>query len=298
MSDRLHAFSDDVLAEHDAVAIAELVRTGRLGAEEVARAAIERAARVTGLNGVVHDVYDNPRFGDPAAPLYVVPTFVKDNTDVAGLPTNHGTDAYVARPAKADGPYARQFMATGVTVLGKSALPEYGLNASSEFMTREPVRNPWHLEYSIGASSGGATALVAAGVVPIAHANDGGGSIRIPAACGGLIGLKPSRGRHLDGPEARAMPVNVVSEGVVTRSVRDTAAFVVAQEDQWRNPALPPIGLVQGPARRRLRIGMVVESVTGAHTCPQTKATPSSRSRCRSTSSSSGISCCTTASWR
>src|SRR5207248_323087 len=163
MSDRLHAFSDDVLAEHDAVAIAELVRTGRLGAEEVARAAIERAARVTGLNGVVHDVYDNPRFGDPAAPLYGVPTFVKDNTDVAGLPTNHGTDAYVARPAKADGPYARQFMATGVTVLGKSALPEYGLNASSEFMTREPVRNPWHLEYSIGASSGGATDRARAG---------------------------------------------------------------------------------------------------------------------------------------
>jgi amidase len=273
-NDRIHAFGDDVLADHDAVAIAELVRTRQVGVAEVTAAAIARAERVGALNAVVYDAYDAPRStGDPDAPLYGVPTYVKDNTDVAGMPSNHGTDAYVARPAGSDGPYTRQFLATGLTVLGKTAMPEYGFNASTEFQGREPARNPWQPEYSVGASSGGAAALVAAGVVPIAHANDGGGSIRIPAACAGLIGLKPTRRRHIDGPSARQMPINVISEGVVTRSVRDTAAFVAAMEDAWRNPALPPIGLVTGPAQRRLRIGLLTESATGMTADPQTKAT-------------------------
>ncbi|WP_246281785.1 amidase [Fodinicola acaciae] len=268
---RLHAFGDDALSDHDAVRIAQLVRKGELSTEEVAAAAVERAAEVAALNAVVHT--DQPRFGrDPAVPLFGVPSYVKDNTDVAGMPTNHGTAAYVAPPAKVDGPYARQFIGTGLTVLGKTAMPEYGFNATTEFMTREPVRNPWHTDYSVGASSGGAAALVAAGVVPIAHANDGGGSIRIPAACAGLVGLKPSKGRHVDGPTARAMPLNVISEGVLTRSVRDTAAYLAAAEDRWRNPALPPIGLVTGPARRRLRVGLIVDGVTGSQTDPQTKA--------------------------
>jgi amidase len=159
-----------------------------------------------------------------------------------------------------------------MTVLGKSRLPEFGLNASTEFMTAEPTRNPWHTGYSVGASSGGAAALVAAGVVPIAHANDGGGSIRIPAACAGLVGLKPSRGRTVDGEQARRVPINMISEGVLTRSVRDTAAFLAAEEDFWRSPVLPPIGLVEGPAVRRLRIGLILDSLTGP-VCPQTRAT-------------------------
>ncbi len=124
----------------------------------------------------------------------------------------------------------------------------------------------------MGASSGGAAALVAAGVVPIAHANDGGGSIRIPAAVAGLVGLKPSRHRHVDGEQARHLPINMVSEGVLTRTVRDTAALTAALEDYWRNPALPPIGLVQGPASRRLRVGLVLESVNGAVVDAQTRA--------------------------
>ncbi|MUM34501.1 amidase, partial [Mycolicibacterium sp. CBMA 361] len=136
-------------------------------------------------------------------------------------------------------------------------------NASTEYMTEEPVRNPWHPEYSVGASSGGSAALVAAGVVPIAHANDGGGSIRIPAACAGLVGLKPSRGRHRDGEQVSHLPIHMISEGVLTRSVRDTAAFVAACENHWRNPKLAPIGRVCGPAQRKLRVGMLMDSVTG-----------------------------------
>lgn len=271
---RVHAFTDDVLADHDAVAIAALIRGGDISAEEAAQAAIARIQRVDPeLNAVAFPAYERPRFSaDTSAPLYGVPTLIKDNIDVAGMPTNHGTEAFTARPATKDSPYSRQYLSSGMTVLGKSRLPEYGLNASTEFMTEPSARNPWHTDFSVGASSGGAAALVAAGAVPIAHANDGGGSIRIPAACAGLIGLKPSRGRHVDDEAARHLPINIVSEGVVSRSVRDTAAFFAATEDHWRNPGLPPVGLVEGPAQRRLRIGLITESATGAATCPETKA--------------------------
>src|SRR5581483_9792493 len=194
------------------------------------------------------------------------------NTDVRDMPSNHGTDAFVAKPAKRDGAYTRQYLSTGMTVLGKSRLPEFGFNASTEYRVAEPVRNPWHTEHSVGASSGGSAALVASGAVPIAHANDGGGSIRIPAACAGLVGLKPSRGRHVDGDQARHLPINMVSEGVLTRTVRDTAAFLAASEDYWRSPDLPPVGLVRGPADRRLRIGLVLDTVTGAPLDEPTRA--------------------------
>ncbi|WP_436496373.1 amidase [Actinokineospora sp. HUAS TT18] len=271
---RVHAFTDDALADHDAVGIADLIRRGELSVQEVESAAIERIKKVDPtLNAVAFPAFDRPRrSGDRQAALFGVPTLVKDNTDVAGMPCNHGTAAYVAKPSSSDGRYARQYLSTGMTVLGKSRMPEFGFNASTEYMGEDPVRNPWNLEYSVGASSGGAAALVAAGAVPIAHANDGGGSIRIPAAAAGLIGLKPSRGRHRDSEQAGKLPINMISEGVVTRSVRDTAAFFAAVEDHWRNPALPPVGQVFGPSRRRLRVGLVLETATGAEVCPQTRA--------------------------
>jgi len=271
---RVHAFTDDALGEHDAVGIAELIGSGAISREEVESAAIARLERVApALRALAHTAYDAPRRStDPDAPLYGVPTLVKDNTDVAGWPTNHGSEAFVAKPAAKDGRYTRQFLASGMTVLGKSRMPEFGLNASTEFRTGEPTLNPWNTRFSIGASSGGSAALVAAGAVPLAHANDGGGSIRIPAAAGGLVGLKMSRGRHRDGEEARLLPINIISEGVVSRSVRDTAAFVDAMERAWRNPRLAPIGRVEGPARRRLRVGILLESITDAVVDPQTRA--------------------------
>jgi amidase len=271
---RISAFCDDALADHDAVGIAELIRTGKVSREEVAAAAVERIRRVDPiLHAVVHEAFDRPRVsGDPDAPLYGVPTFVKDNTDVAGMPSNHGSAAFVGRPAHRDGRYTPQYLSTGMTVLGKSRLPEFGFNATTEFEDAEPTRNPWHTDYSVGASSGGSAALVASGAVPIAHANDGGGSIRIPAAAAGLVGLKPSRGRHVPGDQSRLLPIDILSEGVLTRTVRDTAAFLAAAENHWRNPRLAPIGLVQGPSRRRLRIGMILETATGSEICPQTRA--------------------------
>lgn len=163
MSTRVHAFTDDALGEHDAVGLAALIKRGEVSAAEAAAAAHARAEAVNPLlNGIVVEP-DSPRVGtDREALLFGVPTYVKDNTDLRGLPTQHGSAAFTARPAKADGPFAKQFLSTGVTVLGKSTLPEFGLNASTEFANAEPTRNPWNTEFSSGASSGGSAALVAA----------------------------------------------------------------------------------------------------------------------------------------
>ncbi len=140
-------------------------------------------------------------------------------------------------------------------------MSEFGFSASAEHPRLGPVRNPWNTDYTAGASSSGSGAFVAAGVVPIAHANDGGGSIRIPASCNGLVGLKPSRGRLPLDPDVRRMPVGIVANGVLTRSVRDTAAFYREAERIWRNPKLAPIGDVTRPGRQRLRIAVLTRSV-------------------------------------
>jgi len=265
MNDRVHAFGDDALGTHDAVALAEAVRRGEVSPQELADAAVARARRVDPtLRAVAHEGYDAPRVGAPDGRLGGVPSFVKDNRDVAGMPTGQGSEAFTPQPAATDSPFTRQFVGTGLSVLGKSRLPEFGLNASTEFMTGEPTRNPWDTGRSVGASSGGAAALVAAGVVPLAHANDGGGSIRIPAACAGLVGLKVTRGRHLLDPQSKPLPIDLVVDGVVSRTVRDTATFLAALEDTYRNPALPPVGLVEGPARRRLRVGVVHDSIVAS----------------------------------
>jgi amidase len=135
-----------------------------------------------------------------------------------------------------------------------------------------PTRNPWNPEYSSGASSGGSAALVASGALPIAHANDGGGSIRIPAAACGLVGLKPTRGRVAEAAEAATMPINIISNGVVTRTVRDTAHFLAGAEAHQAATGMPPIGLVEGPSERRLRIGLILDSVTDTPTDDETRA--------------------------
>jgi amidase len=272
---QINAYADDALGDHDGVALADLVRSGKVTSKELVEAAIERIAVVDPqLHGVQVRAYDRARRAtyDTAALLAGVPTFIKDNTDVAGLPTNHGSACFVAKPAKKDSPVTTQYLASGMVLLGKTRLPEFGFNAATEYRFDEPVRNPWNPEHSPGASSGGSGAMVAAGVVPIAHANDGGGSIRIPAACNGLVGLKPSRGRFLDGPQAKSLPLNVVAEGVVTRSVRDSAAYAAAAERYSPAAGMKPIGHVLGAGSTTLRIGLVIDSPAGAITDPQTRA--------------------------
>lgn len=276
LSGRVHAFADDALGDDDAVGVAQRIRRGEVSAGEVVAAAIERAERMAVLDAVAATDFETAmaRVELPfEGPLAGVPTFIKDNTALRGLPTRHGSRAVPPHPATADDAITSQYLSLGVIPLGKSRMPEFGLNASTEFVTEAPVRNPWNPAYSPGASSGGAAALVAAGVVPIAHANDGGGSIRIPAACCGLVGLKVTRGRLIEPASARALPVKIVVEGVVSRSVRDTAHFLAGAEAYRRNSRLPAVGLVTGPDRRRLRVGVVLDSITGHATDGATRAT-------------------------
>ena len=273
----VHAFCDDALADHDAVEIARLIKSKTLSAKEVTEAAIARAHKVEpSINAIATDCYDKALVESnklKSGFFAGVPTFIKDNRPVKGLPTHHGSDAIRAKPDKKHDPYTRQYIDQGFSVLGKSTLPEFGFNATTEPEHSEPTRNPWNIEYSTGASSGGAAALVAAGVVPVAHANDGGGSIRIPAACCGLVGLKPSRGRHVDSVQAKLLPINIISEGIVSRTVRDTAYFHAEAEKYYRNNRLPEIGRVEGPGSKRLKVGVITHSITGHDTDPQTLKT-------------------------
>ncbi|WP_254774274.1 amidase [Marinobacter sp. AC-23] len=182
-------------------------------------------------------------------------------------------------PATKTSPFAQQMLAQGFLCMGKSTMPEFGFNASTEPLHDAPTRNPWNLAYSAGASSGGSAALVASGAVPIAHANDGGGSIRIPAAVCGLIGLKATRGRVIENDASKSLPIDILSDGVVSRSVRDTANFIYQAEQYFRNPKLPTVGKVEGPSEKRLRIGLVIDSINGHKTDDMTRQTVEATAR-------------------
>ncbi|WP_330294396.1 amidase [Streptomyces sp. NBC_00503] len=274
----VHAFRDDALGEHDAVGLAAAIRRGEVSPAEAARDAGERVRAVDARLGAVQVRVESPAHGAGAGGAGTdgafagVPVFVKDNTDFQGLPTGHGSAAFRPKAARQHAPFVRQLLSSGVTVLGKTRLPEFGFSPTTEYDGAEPVRNPWHTGRSAGGSSGGSAALVAAGAVPIAHANDGGGSIRIPAACCGLVGLKPTRGRVVASALGRPMPIDLISDGILSRSVRDSAAFLAAAERHWRSPGLPPLGLVEGPSAQRLRIGFLLDSPNGVRSDDATRA--------------------------
>ena len=268
----ISAFRDDVLAYHDGVEVARLVASGAVRVDEVVEAAIARAERVNPtLNAIAFETFDQAR--DRAAQPIVgrfggVPTFIKDTDDVKGAPTRWGSRATPRRLARQSSKFVEHFSSVGLRSLGKSTMPEFGFTATTESLATGATCNPWHPDYSPGGSSGGAAALVAAGVVPFAHANDGGGSIRIPAACCGLFGLKPSRSRLPDVTHAKLMPMNLIAHGILSRTVRDTAEFFAAAERHYRNPGLPKLGLVSHPGHARLRIGMFTDTPYGLESDP------------------------------
>lgn len=264
---RVHALRDDAIGSDDAVAIAKRIADGEISALEAVDAAIQRLEVVDPLlHAVACERFEEARTdsGDlGSGPFAGVPSLIKDNTELAGLPTRHGSRAVPSRIADRHEPFTRQFLSSGLIPIAKTRLPEFGLTATTEFSIDEAARNPWNTDHSCGGSSGGSAALVAAGVVPIAHANDGGGSIRIPAACCGLVGLKPTRDR-LRGPlGSDRLPVNIVVNGVVSRSVRDTAKFCMAAEQHWHNPGLPRLGKIDRAGQGPLRIGMIAECPDG-----------------------------------
>ena len=261
------ATRDDALGTDDVMELQHRLRRRKVSARELQDAARARLEVVNPeLNAVVRDLDVAPAVNGPFAG---VPSALKDNEDVAGYPTLHGSWAPADTPATSTSPWIAQYLALGFEPIAKTTLPEFGLTASTESSRFGATRNPWDTTRSVGGSSGGSAALVASGVVPIAHANDGGGSIRIPAAACGLVGLKPSRGRLIDIPELDRLPINLVTQGVVTRSVRDTAYYFAEAERLQPAPDLRPMGMVVRPESRRLRIGLFTDAIAGIPVDPR-----------------------------
>ncbi len=264
-SGRVAAPQDDALGDDDGVALVARVAAGEVTPTELATAAIARAEAVEpSINAIVTADYERAlatAAASPSGALAGLPMFIKDMTPIQGLPTTYGSRSMIdSSPAVETGDFAKMFEAFGTVLLGTSSMPEYGLTCTTEVVDAPPTRNPWNLAHSVGGSSGGAGALVAAGVLPMATSADGGGSTRIPASVNGLVGLKPTRERLVGGPDDAKMPINLVTYGVVTRTVRDTCAFFAAAEGYHHNNRLPPMGLVDRPLDRPLRIGVVDSS--------------------------------------
>ncbi len=263
-----HSFTPDVLGTLDATAIAALIKNKELQASEVVAASIARAKAVNpAINAIVTDNFEvalknanniNTGF------FQGIPTFIKDMTLVEGIPCYFGSEAFSnAKPSKKTDAIAKQIFDQGFVNMGTSSLPEFGFTCTTEFANQKPTRNPWNLNHSTGGSSGGSAALVAAGVVPLAHSADGGGSTRIPAAACGLVGLKPQRGRILLSSMLETQIVDLAIDGVITRTVRDTANFYAEAEKYYKNKKLPAIGLVEGPSNKKFKIGFTPNSVKG-----------------------------------
>lgn len=220
---------------YDGLGLAELVARGEVSALELVDEAISRSESLNPtLNCVVFEGFDQARKwaaeqNATGARFQGVPTLLKDNLGFCqGMPTTFGSNYIPAVPLPIDATLVLRMRAAGMIPIGKSNAPEFGLVCTTEPLRYGPARNPWNLEHSPGGSSGGAAAAVAAGIVPLAHANDGGGSIRVPAACCGLVGLKPTRARNPLGPLIGDVMSGLVAEHVVSRSVRDTAAALDA----------------------------------------------------------------------
>jgi amidase len=268
------------LAELDAVGHAELVRSGQASPLELVDAAIERIEKLNPqLNAVITPLYEEARAAArspelPDGPFRGVPFLLKDiGATQAGQPTYFGNRALrdADYRAPADTYLGARFRRAGLVTLGKSNLPEMGLQTTTQPLAFGPTHNPWALEHSTNGSSGGSAAAVAAGLVPMAHANDGGGSIRLPAGWCGLVGLKPSRGRV---PFAETNIAPAIAELVVSRSVRDTATLldaVAGNEPGELFQAPPPTRPYASEVAAdpgRLRIGVLVEA-PGAEVHPE-----------------------------
>jgi amidase len=252
---------------YDALGLAALVAAGDVSAAELLALARERAAAVNPrINAIVREMRteaDAQVAGPLSGPFAGVPFLLKDlGQDYAGEPTSSGCRALASAPATEHATVVQRWLDAGLVIFGKTNCPEFGAKGITEPDLFGPARNPWALGRTPGGSSGGAAAAVAAGIVPVAGASDGGGSIRIPAACCGLVGLKPGRGLLPTGPAEAEVMHGAAVQGVVSRTVRDTAAMLdvlaggePAGPYQPAMPAEPFAGQV-GADPGRLRIGV------------------------------------------
>ena len=260
---------------HDGLGLAELVERGEVEPTELLEIALEAQARIDpALNSIVIDMHDDARRaideGLPRGPFRGVPFLVKDlHLQMKGARTTNGCRFFADDVADHDSELVKRYRAAGLVTFGKSASPEFGLTTSTESLLFGATRNPWNVDHVAGGSSGGASAAVAGGIVPLANASDGGGSIRIPASCCGLVGLKPSRGNVPFGPDAGEGWSGMSTIHAVTRSVRDSAALLDATggSDAGAPYSAPtkerPYLEEVGRPPEALRIALVTESFNG-----------------------------------
>ncbi|MCH2171790.1 amidase [Myxococcota bacterium] len=269
---------------YDALGLAELVRNGEISPNEILDEALARMDALNPtLNAIVIPMQEQARAsiqnGLPEGPLRGVPFLLKDLAVLyAGVPTTHGCRLFSDHVPDHDSEIVIRYKRAGLVIFGKSASPEFGLTTTTESTLFGQTRNPWNLEHVAGGSSGGAAAAVAAGILPGAHASDGGGSIRIPAACCGLFGLKPSRGRIPFGPDVGEGWSGMSTMHAVTRSVRDNAVLLDAvegpdvgapyQAKPKERPYLEEMDRDPG----RLRIALIGETFNGLPTHPDCQA--------------------------
>ncbi|MDE3116720.1 MAG: amidase [Pseudomonadota bacterium] len=262
-------------AKYDGLGLADLVAKKKLKPVELVEEAIFRAERTNPkLNAVVFKDYERAHAAAtgklPRGPFSGVPFFLKDiYADAQGMPTRQACAFMPPFAWDHDCELVSRFKKAGLIALGKTNVPEFGLVATTESKLYGPAHNPWNLAHSTGGSSGGSAALVAAGVVPMAHANDGGGSIRIPASCCGLVGLKPTRGRVSYAPDYGDVLDGLVNDHVLTRTVRDSAAVLdaiqgsLSGDPYWAPPAPESyLGAIKRKPKR-LRIAFTTKKLDG-----------------------------------
>ncbi len=259
---------DTLMTTMDASALADLVRQKQVAPIDLLEGALSRIARLNPLlNAVVSldDQLARTRANAVAqdGPFPGVPTLIKDVLPYPGFPLSMGGDFIPPFKMPVGSPYTDALNASGLVVVGKSATSEFGLLGTTESICRPPVRNPWNLSLSAGGSSGGAVAAVASGMVPIAHASDGGGSIRGPSSFCGLFGFKPSRGRTESNGLSDDTPMAMLlSEHCVTRSVRDSFSWLQMTERRSWQLKMPTLDAVRKNGRK-LRIGFYTASSSG-----------------------------------
>lgn len=271
----------DDLAKLDGIATAKLVSKGEVSASEVLEASIARIGRLNPtLNAVVHEHFDLARQqvanGLPQSPLSGVPMLLKNTGfEAEGMLLSSGSELLRNAVSKRDSTITARYKAAGMVIVGKSNTPEFALSFTTEPDAFGPTRNPWDVSRTAGGSSGGSTAAVASGMVPLANSSDGAGSTRLPASHCGLFGFKPSRLVNPVGPVAAEAIGGMSTPHAVTWSVRDNAAMLDISSggdlgDPWASPATPGSYLRSlDKTPPRLKVAMIVASPTGSHIEPE-----------------------------
>jgi Asp-tRNA(Asn)/Glu-tRNA(Gln) amidotransferase A subunit family amidase len=269
---------------YDAIGLADLVRRKQISPLELLHCAIGRTATTNPkVNAVIEQCVDQAseaiERGLPPGPLCGVPFLIKDaRIEWKGLRTTNGARSLAdTPPAETDGALAADLRASGLVAFGTTNMPEFGLNPVTEPVFYGPTHNPWNLNFSAGGSSGGAAAAVAAGMVPVAHGNDGGGSLRIPAAACGLFAMKPTRGRISMAPAGEGWG-GMSTHGFISRTVRDSALLLdlVCQpklgDPYWRDPPAKSFSSFATTTHRPLRIGVYLGALLAERLAPDCEA--------------------------